>query len=164
MITGDSEAVARAVAEELGLDDYFAEVLPNDKAEEDPRACASRAWSWRWSVTASTTPRRWPKRTWASPSAPAPTWRWRRPTSCWSTPIRATCCTSISLSRSTYRKMVQNLWWASGYNIVAIPLAAGVAAPLGIILPPAVGAIVMSVSTVIVAINSRLLTHRIRIR
>jgi Cu2+-exporting ATPase len=53
--------------------------------------------------------------------------------------------------------MVQNLWWASGYNILAIPLAAGVAAPLGIVLPPAVGALVMSVSTVIVAINSRLL-------
>ena len=63
----------------------------------------------------------------------------------------------VALSRSTYRKMVQNLWWASGYNIVAIPLAAGVAAPWGIILPPAVGALVMSVSTVIVAINSRLL-------
>ena len=63
----------------------------------------------------------------------------------------------VALSRSTYRKMVQNLWWASGYNIVAIPLAAGVAAPLGIIRSPAVGALVMSVSTVIVAINSRLL-------
>jgi Cu2+-exporting ATPase len=63
----------------------------------------------------------------------------------------------VSLSRSTYRKMVQNLWWAAGYNVVAIPLAAGVAAPLGVILPPAVGALVMSISTVIVAINARLL-------
>lgn len=63
----------------------------------------------------------------------------------------------VTLAQNTYNKMVQNLWWASGYNVIAIPLAAGVAAPPGIILPPAVGAIVMSVSTLIVAINSRLL-------
>lgn len=64
---------------------------------------------------------------------------------------------AIRLSRATYRKMVQNLWWASGYNIVAIPLAAGVMAPWGIIIEPAVGAILMSISTVVVAINAQLL-------
>jgi Cu2+-exporting ATPase len=53
--------------------------------------------------------------------------------------------------------MIQNLWWAAGYNIVAIPLAAGVLAPIGIILSPAIGAVLMSLSTVIVAINARLL-------
>jgi Cu2+-exporting ATPase len=53
--------------------------------------------------------------------------------------------------------MVQNLWWAAGYNIVAIPLAAGVLAPVGIVLSPAVGAVLMSLSTVIVAINAQLL-------
>jgi len=63
----------------------------------------------------------------------------------------------IGLSRASYRKMVQNLWWAVGYNIVAIPLAAGVLAPLGIVLSPAVGAVLMSLSTVIVAINAQLL-------
>jgi len=63
----------------------------------------------------------------------------------------------IALSRATYRKMVQNLWWAAGYNIVAIPLAAGVLAPFGILLSPAVGALLMSASTVIVAINAQLL-------
>lgn len=63
----------------------------------------------------------------------------------------------ISLSRATYRKMLQNLWWAAGYNIVAIPLAAGVLAPVGITLSPAVGAIFMSASTVIVAVNAQLL-------
>jgi Cu2+-exporting ATPase len=63
----------------------------------------------------------------------------------------------IELSRATYRKMVQNLWWAAGYNIVAIPLAAGVLAPIGIVLSPAVGAVLMSLSTVIVAINAQLL-------
>lgn len=63
----------------------------------------------------------------------------------------------INLSRFTYRKMVQNLWWAAGYNIVAIPLAAGVLAPWGIILTPAVGAVLMSFSTIIVAANAQLL-------
>jgi Cu2+-exporting ATPase len=63
----------------------------------------------------------------------------------------------IELSRATYRKMVQNLWWAAGYNIVAIPLAAGVLAPIGVVLSPAVGAVLMSLSTVIVAINAQLL-------
>ena len=63
----------------------------------------------------------------------------------------------IRLSRATYRKMVQNLWWAAGYNMVAIPLAAGVLAPWGIVLSPAVGAVLMSLSTVIVAVNAQLL-------
>lgn len=63
----------------------------------------------------------------------------------------------IALSRATYRKMIENLWWAAGYNIVAIPLAAGVLAPWRIVLPPAVGAVLMSLSTVIVAINAQLL-------
>jgi len=63
----------------------------------------------------------------------------------------------IRLSRATYRKMIQNLWWAAGYNIVAIPLAAGVLASQGILLSPAVGAVLMSLSTVIVAINAQLL-------
>ena len=63
----------------------------------------------------------------------------------------------IGLSRATYRKMVQNLWWAAGYNIVAIPLAAGVLAPIGVVLSPAVGAVLITLSTVIVAINAQLL-------
>jgi Cu2+-exporting ATPase len=63
----------------------------------------------------------------------------------------------IALSRATYRKMIQNLWWATGYNVVAIPLAAGVLAPWGIVLSPALGAVLMSLSTVIVALNAQLL-------
>ena len=63
----------------------------------------------------------------------------------------------IALSRASYRKMMQNLWWAAGYNIVAIPLAAGVLAAQGILLPPALAAVLMSASTVIVAINAQLL-------
>jgi Cu2+-exporting ATPase len=60
----------------------------------------------------------------------------------------------IKLSRASYRKMIQNLWWAAGYNVIAIPLAAGVLAGVGIIMPPAIGALLMSVSTIIVAINA----------
>ena len=63
----------------------------------------------------------------------------------------------VDLARATYRKMVQNLWWATGYNAIAIPVAAGVLYKLGIVLTPAAGAVLMSVSTVIVAINARLL-------
>jgi Cu2+-exporting ATPase len=63
----------------------------------------------------------------------------------------------ISLSRASYRKMIQNLWWAAGYNVVAIPLAAGVLASRGVVLSPAVGAVLMSASTVIVALNAQLL-------
>ncbi|MBC7869772.1 MAG: HAD-IC family P-type ATPase, partial [Chitinophagaceae bacterium] len=63
----------------------------------------------------------------------------------------------IRLSRATYRKMQQNLVWATGYNVIAIPLAMGVLAPWGIVMPPAVGAALMTVSTVVVAINAQFL-------
>jgi len=66
----------------------------------------------------------------------------------------------VELARATYRKMVQNLWWATGYNVLAIPVAAGVLYPVGILLTPAVGAVLMSVSTVIVAFNAWLLRLR----
>jgi Cu2+-exporting ATPase len=68
----------------------------------------------------------------------------------------------FELSRASYRKMIQNLVWATGYNIVALPLAAGILAPWGILLSPALGALLMSLSTVIVAINAQLL-RRVRL-
>jgi Cu2+-exporting ATPase len=68
----------------------------------------------------------------------------------------------ISLSRLANRKMVQNLAWATGYNVVAIPLAAGVLYRYGVVLPPAVGAVVMSLSTIVVAVNARLISYRKR--
>ena len=70
---------------------------------------------------------------------------------------------AIELSRATYAKMIQNLVWATGYNLVAIPVAAGVLVPWGIDLPMAVGAIAMSVSTIVVAANAQLL-RRVRLR
>ena len=66
----------------------------------------------------------------------------------------------IALSRASYAKMVQNLWWAVGYNVIAIPLAAGVLEPWGIVLSPAAGAVLMSLSTIIVAANAQLLRRK----
>jgi P-type Cu2+ transporter len=63
----------------------------------------------------------------------------------------------IDLSRASYRKMKQNLWWAAGYNAISVPLAAGVLAPVGFVLPMSVGAILMSLSTIVVALNAQLL-------
>src|SRR5690606_6369626 len=63
----------------------------------------------------------------------------------------------LQLSRAAYRKMKQNLGWAAGYNVVAVPLAAGLLAPIGCVMPMAIGAILMSVSTVVVALNAQLL-------
>jgi P-type Cu2+ transporter len=63
----------------------------------------------------------------------------------------------IRLSRAGYRKMVQNLWWGAGYNLAAVPLAAGVLAPIGFVLPMSVGAVLMSLSTVVVALNAQTL-------
>jgi Cu2+-exporting ATPase len=63
----------------------------------------------------------------------------------------------IELSHASYRKMTQNLWWAAGYNLISVPLAAGVLAPIGFVLPMSVGAILMSLSTIVVALNAQLL-------
>jgi len=69
----------------------------------------------------------------------------------------------ITLSQASYRKMRQNLAWATGYNVLTVPLAAGVLAPVGFVLPPAVGAIMMSLSTIVVALNAQLL-RRVTLR
>jgi len=156
MLTGDSRSVARWVAAELGLDDYFAEVLPDQKAakiEELKRrglavamvgdgvndAPALVAADVGIAIGAGTDV--------AIESADIVLVR--------SDPRDVPVI--VELARATYRKMVQNLWWATGYNAVAIPLAAGVLANAGILLSPALGAVLMSASTVVVALNARLL-------
>ncbi|MFB6357508.1 MAG: heavy metal translocating P-type ATPase, partial [Thiohalorhabdaceae bacterium] len=156
MLTGDSAQVAKAVAAELGLDDYFAEVLPDQKAAQI-REVKQRGLSVAMvgdgvndapalvesdlgiAIGAGTDV--------AVESADIVLVN--------SDPRDVAAVTE--LSAATYRKMIQNLWWAAGYNIVAIPLAAGVLYGVGFLLPPAVGAAVMSVSTVIVAVNAKLL-------
>jgi len=156
MLTGDSAAVARWVAGELDLDDYFAEVLPDEKAakiEEVKRrgltvamvgdgvndAPALVAADVGIAIGAGTDV--------AIESADIVLVR--------SDPRDVPAI--VGLARATYRKMVQNLWWATGYNTIAIPLAAGVLVRAGILLSPALGAVLMSVSTVVVALNAQLL-------
>ncbi|NIK13114.1 heavy metal translocating P-type ATPase [Alkalibacillus almallahensis] len=157
MLTGDHERVAHWVANQIGIDKVYAEVLPDDKADYIQTI---QQQSKRVAMTGD-----------GINDAPA------LATADVGIAIGAGTDVAMesadivlvqsnpndvvslfNLSRKTYRKMVQNLWWAAGYNIVAIPLAAGILAPIGILLSPAVGAVLMSMSTVIVAINAKLLT------
>lgn len=156
MLTGDSNQVAQSVAKKLGITDYFAQVLPNQKAE---RIKTLQAKGYRVAMVGD-----------GINDAPALV------TADVGVAIGAGTDVAIEsadiilvkndpravlrvveLSKRTYSKMVQNLWWAAGYNIVAIPLAAGVLYGYGVLLPPAVGALLMSLSTVIVAVNSQTL-------
>jgi Cu2+-exporting ATPase len=156
MLTGDSEAVARSVASQLELDNVFAEVLPDQKAAKIKEiqargfvaamvgdgvndAPALVAADVGIAIGAGTDV--------AIESADIVLVR--------SDPRDVPAV--LQLARATYARMVQNLWWASGYNAVAIPLAAGVLYGQGIVLSPALGAVLMSLSTIIVAINAQLL-------
>lgn len=159
MLTGDAEAVAKEVSQQLGIDAYFAEVLPEQKAQ---KIKALRDQGFRVAMVGD-----------GINDAPALV------TADVGIAIGAgtdvaiesadvilvknnpqDVAGAIAFSKRTYSKMVQNLWWAAGYNIFALPLAAGLFAGLGIIIDPAVGAILMSLSTVLVAINSQTLRRQ----
>jgi Cu2+-exporting ATPase len=156
MLTGDSQKVAAAVAEEIGIDRFFAEVLPEDK---DQKIAALQKEGKRVAMVGD-----------GVNDAPALTRA--------NVGIAIGSGTDVAiesaglilvknnpldivriihLSKATYRKMIENLIWATAYNVIALPIAAGVLAPWGILLSPAVGAIFMSLSTVIVAFNAQLL-------
>nr|WP_224450218.1 copper-translocating P-type ATPase [Haloprofundus salilacus] len=156
MLTGDSEDVARAVAEELGIDTVFAEVLPEDKDEKIGELQSGG------NLVAMVGD--------GVNDAPALTRADVGIAIGSGTDVAVQSADVIlvqnnpldvvrlvKLSRASYRKMQQNLVWAAGYNVFAIPLAAGALAPFGILLSPAVGALLMSLSTVIVAINAQFL-------
>ena len=156
MLTGDSEAVAKAVADELGIDHYFAEVLPEhkDKKVQQLQDEGKRVAMVGDGVNDA------PALTRADVGIAIGSGTDVAVESAGIILVKSNpmdVVNVVELSRASYRKMIQNLWWAAGYNIVALPLAAGVLAPLGILLSPAVGALLMSLSTVIVAINAQLL-------
>lgn len=156
MITGDAEPVAAAVAAELRIDRVYAGVRPEDKAAKVAElqregltvamvgdgvndAPALAAADVGIAIGAGTDVAIGSAGVILASSDPR------------------SVLSVIELSRQTYRKMRQNLWWAAGYNLISVPLAAGVLAPLGFVLPMSVGAVLMSVSTVVVALNAQLL-------
>jgi Cu2+-exporting ATPase len=159
MLTGDSEQVAKAVAKELDIETYFAEVLPEDK---DSKVQQLQDQGKNVAMVGD-----------GVNDAPALTRADVGIAIGSGTDVAVESADIIlvqnnprdvvkllNLSDLSYSKMVQNLFWATGYNALALPLAAGVAAPIGLILSPAVGAVVMSLSTVIVAINAQLMKRK----
>lgn len=160
MATGDNEKVARAVSEKLQLDNYYAEVLPEDKQKIIKDLQKKGAFVAMTGDGVNDAPALAQANVGIAVGS--------------GTDVAAETADIILVNSNpkdiaslilfgaaTYRKMIQNLWWAAGYNIVAVPLAAGVLAPLGLILSPAIGAVLMSLSTVIVAINAQLLKKQI---
>ena len=156
MLTGDSEQVAKSVADELRIDTYLAQVLPADK---DDYIGKLRADGRRVGMVGD-----------GVNDAPALTRADIGIAIGGGTDVAVQSADLVLvksnpldivriliLSAASYRKQVQNIWWAAGYNIIMIPLAAGILAPWGIIMPPAVGAVLMSISTIVVAINAQLL-------
>nr|WP_211346116.1 heavy metal translocating P-type ATPase [Microbacterium agarici] len=156
MITGDAEAVANTVARELGIDRVFAGVRPEDKSGKvaelqhegkivamvgdgvnDAPALAQA--NVGIAIGAGTDVAIASAGVILASSDPR------------------SVLSVIELSRASYRKMKQNLWWAAGYNLISVPLAAGVLAPVGFVLPMSVGAVLMSLSTIVVAVNAQLL-------
>jgi Cu2+-exporting ATPase len=156
MLTGDAKAVAEAVASELGIDHVYAEVLPEQKHQRvaDLQAQGKHVAMVGDGVNDAPALMRADVGI-AIGSGTDVAVESAGLILVQSNPLDVV--RAIALSRASYHKMVQNLWWAAGYNIIALPLAAGVLAPWGILLSPAVGALLMSLSTVIVAINAQLL-------
>lgn len=156
MLTGDNKQVAKWVADELGLDDYFAEVLPDEKAEKVKEVQS------RGMIVAMTGDgvNDAPALAQADVGIAIGAGTYVAVETADIILVKSNPKDVVSLikfAKATYNKMVQNLIWATGYNIIAIPLAAGVLYSEGIILSPALGAVLMSLSTIIVAVNARLL-------
>lgn len=161
MATGDNKRVAKSVSEQLSLDDFYAEVLPEDKQ----RIIKELQEKGEFVAMTGDGVNDAPALAQANVGIAVGS----------GTDVAAETADIVLVNSNpkdivklilfgtaTYRKMMQNLWWAAGYNIVAVPLAAGVLAGVGIILSPAAGAVLMSLSTIIVAINAQLLKRQIK--
>ncbi len=156
MITGDAQPVAAAVAAELGIERFFAGVRPEDKAE----AIASLQREGRSVAMVGDGVNDAPALAQADVGIAIGAGTQVAIASAGVVLAGSdprSVASVVELSRASYRKMQQNLWWAAGYNLISVPLAAGVLAPIGFVLPMSVGAILMSLSTVIVAANAQLL-------
>ena len=156
MLTGDKREVAEHVAKQLGIDRVIAEVLPDGKSAEIKKLQAEGHVVAMTGDGVNDAPALATADVGMAVGAGTDVAVETADVVLVQSDPRA-AVRVVALAQATYRKMVQNLWWAAGYNIVAIPLAAGVLAPWGIILSPAVGAVLMSLSTVVVAINARTL-------
>ncbi len=156
MITGDAEAVARSVAGELGIDRVFAGVRPENKAAKVAELQAEGLSVAMVGDGVNDAPALAAADVGIAIGAGTDVAIGSAGVILASDDPRSVLSV-IDLSRASYRKMQQNLWWAAGYNLISVPLAAGVLAPVGFILPMSVGALLMSASTVVVALNAQLL-------
>ena len=161
MLTGDARPVAEAVAREVGVDEVVAEVLPADKDDAVRRLQKRGATVAMVGDGVNDAPALARADVGIAIGAGTDVAISSAGVVLASDDPRAVLSV-IELSRSGYRKMRQNLWWAAGYNLAAVPLAAGVLAPVGFVLPMAVGAVLMSLSTIVVAANAQLL-RRVRL-
>lgn len=156
MITGDAETVARSVAAELGIDRYFAGVRPEDKSAKVKELQAENRRVAMVGDGVNDAPALAQADVGIAIGAGTDVAIASAGVILASDDPRSVLSV-IELSRASYRKMKQNLWWAAGYNLISVPLAAGVLAPIGFVLPMSVGAILMSLSTIVVALNAQLL-------
>ena len=156
MITGDAQAVANTVAGELGIDRVFAGVRPEDKAAKVKELQAEGHKVAMVGDGVNDAPALAQADVGIAIGAGTDVAIGSAEVILASSDPRSVLSV-IELSRETYRKMKQNLWWAAGYNLLSVPLAAGILAPIGFVMPMSVGAILMSASTVVVALNAQLL-------
>jgi Cu2+-exporting ATPase len=156
MITGDADAVARAVGDELGVDRVYAGVRPEDKAAKVAELQSENRTVAMVGDGVNDAPALAQADVGIAIGAGTDVAIASAGVILASDDPRSVLSV-IELSRSSYRKMKQNLWWAAGYNLVSVPLAAGILAPIGFVMPMSIGALLMSASTVVVALNAQLL-------
>lgn len=156
LITGDAEAVARSVGEELGVDRIYAGVRPEDKSAKVAELQAEGKKVAMVGDGVNDAPALARADVGIAIGAGTDVAIASAGVILASDDPRSVLSV-IKLSRASYRKMKQNLWWAAGYNLLSVPLAAGILAPIGFVLPMSIGAVLMSLSTIVVALNAQLL-------